>query len=163
VALAVGDRIVHVVEVVNVGATTLWGVRLSEAALGEGGLVVAAWPDPMRPGVLGPGQRVVARGERALTVEDLEAGHAVHVPTVHANAVFGAGDDPVAVVEVDTPLGGGVPEPSPSEVAGRAPARLDGRREGGRRRRGGGRHRARGEIRERKEWTCRRRLWSRGW
>lgn len=78
-----GDRIAYDIEVSNVGATTATDVTVHDALPGLSALVYDAFPSGT-PGVLAPGDSVVARGTYALTQSDIDAGM-VH-NTAAANA-----------------------------------------------------------------------------
>ncbi|GMA28797.1 hypothetical protein GCM10025874_20500 [Arenivirga flava] len=69
----VGDTVTWTYTLANLGNVTLTGVRVDEALQGAS-VTGIVWPDPQRPGVLEPGQRVVVTAVSTLTQEQIDSG-----------------------------------------------------------------------------------------
>ncbi|MFM2475410.1 DUF7507 domain-containing protein, partial [Burkholderia cenocepacia] len=84
-----GDVLAYDFVVENVGTATLSGVRIDDPLLGQGGVVFGAWPDPVRAGVLAPGDRVEATASYVLTQADVDAGRVVNDATAVGTSAQG--------------------------------------------------------------------------
>ncbi|QCR18322.1 DUF7507 domain-containing protein [Agrococcus sp. SGAir0287] len=97
-----GDVLAYDFLVENVGTATLSGVRIDDPLLGQSAVVFGAWPDPLRAGVLAPGQTVEATASYVLTQADVDAGRVVNEATAIGTSTQGVevtdSDDAVATI-----------------------------------------------------------------
>ncbi|MDR1294840.1 MAG: hypothetical protein LBK59_07775 [Bifidobacteriaceae bacterium] len=102
-----GQAIGYTYRIVNTGATTLNGLRLTDPAL-RGPAVFGTWPDPAEPGTLAPGEWVNATGSAVLIQPQVDAGFVTSTAVVRAERPSGAPsvdtDDVVATTRIDTVL-----------------------------------------------------------
>lgn len=77
-----GDTVEYAFEVVNTGNTTLTGVALSDPMAGLSEIVFGTWPG--EPGVLLPGESVLASASYVLTQADVDAGTVENQATASA-------------------------------------------------------------------------------
>ncbi|PJJ73531.1 putative repeat protein (TIGR01451 family) [Diaminobutyricimonas aerilata] len=96
----VGDVIDYTIEVENTGNTTVTGVAVADPLPGLSPLVYGSWP--AEPGVLLPGESVLATATYTLTQADVDRGFVRNQATASGTALAGPVVDPSDVLDTPT-------------------------------------------------------------